>query len=130
MPHSPRPPGGGHRHFPYRRPPLSTILESVFDTDRWWGTRITYASPQRVWLYLAHALPPQRVSNDDVPLRVRAAGIDLARELPAELHAWQQTSTGDWFGEVQTVLVNRNGLGKHETQLLVPASAVRPRNEP
>lgn len=127
--HAPLPlsPGGGHRHFPYRRPPLSTILEFVFDTDGWWGTRVEYPCPRAVWLTLRQVFPPRRVRYDDVPLRVRAAGIDVARVERAELYAWQQTSTGDWFAEVQVIVTNPTERAEHEAWLFVPAAAVRPR---
>lgn len=64
---------------------------------------------------------------DRSPLRVQAAGIDIARFLPAQLHAWQQTSTGDWYAEVQATVVNRTERAHHENWLLAPAAAVRPR---
>lgn len=99
----------------------------MFDEDGWWGTRITYDPPRPVWLDVARALPPSRVRNDDVPLRVRAAGIDLARVLPGSLLAWHRTNTGDWFAEVRTTLVNRTERGQHITQLLAPATSVHPR---
>lgn len=112
-----------------RRSPRFTI-ELVCDESGWWGTRVEYEPARPVWLELARALPPGRVRRGDVPLRVQAAGIDIARVLPAQLHAWQQTNTGDWYAEVQATVVNRTERAHHETWLLAPASAVRPRDGP
>lgn len=104
----------------------STRIEATQPED-WWGTRWVYAPPRPVWLVLARALPPSRVSSGDAPLRVRARGVDISRTLPAELMAWQQTSTGDWFAELTVCLVNRTGSGAHDTMLYAPAAAVTPR---
>lgn len=87
--------------------------------------RVEYEPARPVWLELARALPPGRLRRSDVPLQVQA-GIDIARVLPAQLHAWQQTSTGDWFAEVQATVVNRTERAHHEVWLL--AAAVSPRD--
>lgn len=117
---------GGRGTSPCLRPP-KRIIEQVCDESGWWGTRIEYTPARPVWLDLARVLPPRRVRHDDVPLRVRAAGIDLGRVLHAWLHAWQQTNTGDWVAEVETVLVNRTERGQHVAWLFAPAEAVQPR---
>lgn len=100
----------------------------MFDqSSGWWGTRYEYDPPRPVWLDLRLTLPPRRLRQDTIPLRVRAAGVDIARVEPAELLAWQQTNTGDWYGEVRTMLTNRNGQAQRETTLLSPAEAITPR---
>lgn len=104
------------------------IIERVFDqVSGWWGTRYEYDPPRPVWLDLRQALPPQRLRQDDIPLRVRAAGVDIARVEPAELLAWQQTCAGDWYAEVRATLTNRNGQAQREATLLSPADAISPR---
>ena len=37
----------------------------------------------------------------------QAAGVDIARVLPAHVHVWQQKNTGDWFAEVRAAMVNQ-----------------------
>lgn len=83
--------------------------------------------PRPVWLILSRALPPSRVGSGDAPLRVRARGVDVSRTLPADLLAWQQISTADWYAELAVCLVNAAGDAGHQTVLYAPAAAVTPR---
>lgn len=49
------------------------MIELAFDPlCGWRGTRYEYEPPRPVWFELGRALPPQRLRQDDNPLRVRA----------------------------------------------------------
>lgn len=98
--------------------------------DGWWGT-LQWRDPMTpVWVDLRRALPPQGVGvQDGTPMRVRAAAVDVGRQAPGWLAAWQCTHTGDWYADVRAVeLVSRNGRGRRTVAMLVPAAAVRPRD--
>lgn len=76
---------GGHHN---------TNVSSIQDEAGWWGTRWHYDPPRPVWLDLRAGLPQQRLGPRGVPLRVRQAGLDTGRTVPAELHAWYCSMVG------------------------------------
>ncbi|QRK89682.1 hypothetical protein [Saccharopolyspora erythraea] len=83
--------------------------------------------PRPVWVYLPLVFPPARVVSREVPIGVRAYGIDNTATVPGELLAWQLTATGDWWAQIRLTLHNRNQRGALETELWAPGAAVRPR---
>lgn len=94
----------------------------------WQGTRRRPDAPVPIWIKLSNALSPGRVRVfEGVPLRVRAAGIDISATVPGVLLAWHQTCTGDWWALASFELTNRSGRPSLVVTQLVPASAVKPR---
>ena len=83
-----------------------------------------------VWVHLAVAFPPGRVSSTrGVPLRVRAFGIDNSATVAGELLAWHRALTGDWFALTRFEVANRSRRGRLVVTQFVPARAVTPRDE-
>ena len=94
-------------------------------TDAVWnGTQTVIDPPQAVLVDLAAVLRPSRVGMRNVPLRVRAGGIDLL-PVQARLHAWHETITQDTFGLVEMTVGNRTGRAALTLLQLVPEAAVR-----
>lgn len=96
------------------------------DGDPWCGTCRTLDPPQQVWVNLAQLVPPTRVSSADVPLRVRAAGLEATGHAPGLLESWHQTMTGDWFGLVRMAIPNRAQTADLHLHQLCPAAALAP----
>ncbi|MER7015339.1 hypothetical protein ABT324_28230 [Saccharopolyspora sp. NPDC000359] len=94
--------------------------------DPWRGTRRDLEPPCEVWIKLAYALPPRPLPRPRVPLRVRAAGLDIAATVPGVLRAWHQTCTGEWWGLCELTITNGTGAALHLTGQLVPEAALRP----
>lgn len=95
----------------------------------WQGTRRRPDAPVPIWIKLAYVLPPSPRPGglNGVPLRVRAAGIDIAKTVPGVLLAWHQTITGDWWALATFELTNRSGRPGLVVTQLVSATAVSPR---
>lgn len=95
----------------------------------WQGTRRRPDAPVPIWIKLAYVLPPSPRPGglNGVPLRVRAAGIDIAKTVPGVLLAWHQTITGDWWALATFELTNRSQKPGLVVTQLVPAAAVKPR---
>ncbi|MEV4728757.1 hypothetical protein [Saccharopolyspora sp. NPDC049426] len=95
----------------------------------WQGTRQRPDAPVPVWIKLAYVLPPSPRPGglDGIPLRVRAAGIDITKIVPGVLLAWHQTITGDWWALVTFELTNRSRRPGLVVTQLVPPAAVRQR---
>ncbi|MEU6263908.1 hypothetical protein [Saccharopolyspora shandongensis] len=95
----------------------------------WQGTRRRPDTPVPIWIKLAYVLPPSPRPRaiDRVPLRVRAAGIDISATVPGVLLDWHQTITGDWWALATFELTNRSGKPGLVVTQLVPAAAVKPR---
>lgn len=92
------------------------------------GTRDERDPPVPVWVDLRRVFPPQRTGvRPGTPMRVRAAGVDLVREVPGDLLAWQLTITGDRWAQIRLELTNRSKRGRVSTEVWAPESAVRQR---
>lgn len=96
--------------------------------DGWWGTRREVDPPLPVWVELARVFPASRVTSADVPLRVRASGIDTTLTVAGEITSWHQTLTGDWWAQTRFEVANRAERARMLVSQLVPAAAVRPRH--
>lgn len=98
------------------------------DVDGWMGTRDQRDPPVPVWIDLRRVFPPRSIGvRHGTPMRVRAGGIDIAREVPGELLAWQLTITGDRWAHVRLELANRSKRGRVQTEAWVAEDAVRRR---
>lgn len=83
-----------------------------------------------VWVELATVLPPKPLADrGEIPLRVRACGIDNAQVIEGELIAWYRVMTGAWWAQVRMQLSNRSGTASLPVTQLVPADAVRQRDD-
>ncbi|MCX5046269.1 hypothetical protein OG921_24155 [Aldersonia sp. NBC_00410] len=65
---------------------------------------------------------------NEVPLRVRAEGLQLDIKTPGRLCAWARTSRGDWLGRCQVRVPAGHG-GYLELDQWFPAAAITPTAE-
>ena len=85
--------------------------------------------PQPVTVDLACAIAHDggRLAHD-LPLRVRAEGLNLDVHVPGVLHAWARTSRGSWLAACTFTIPTGNNLGSLEVTQWCPATAVAPRD--
>lgn len=62
--------------------------------------------------------------RDQISLRVKAGGLQIAGTVPGMLHAWVRATDGAWLGLVQCVVTAPNGRGRLTVQMLCSAKAV------
>lgn len=85
----------------------------------------TVDPPVAVWLHSRTVWPPRLAFGRDTPLVVRAHGVDQRDPIPAVLHLWALTCTGQWLGLVEcTVRVDGCDV---QLRMLVAADALTPR---
>ncbi|GAA2798661.1 hypothetical protein [Saccharopolyspora taberi] len=84
--------------------------------------------PMPVWVRCDRLFLPRPPTMREVPLWLRAYGIDAGACEPGLLHSWHLLNTGGSFwGLVQFVAGNRNGTLNLELTELVPASILSKR---
>ncbi|SDZ01393.1 hypothetical protein SAMN05216215_104273 [Saccharopolyspora shandongensis] len=99
------------------------------DADGWWKTRrLSKGGPLPVWVYLPGVFPWRGIGGGrDVPLRVRAAGLDISVSVPGEVLLWHQAFNGEWLGLTSFEVGNRSGRARMALIQLVSERALRPR---
>jgi hypothetical protein len=118
--------------FP-RRPLAATITitakiecvfeqwEPVYDPKPW---RVV-DPPQRVMVDVSAAIAHDGGrSANDLPLRVRAEGLDLDVRVRGLLRAWGRTSRGEWLAACTFAIPTGNKRGSLEITQWCPASAI------
>ena len=95
--------------------------KAVYDPKPWREVR----PPRPVTIDVSAAMAHHggRAAND-LPLRVRAEGLDLDVQVPGLLHAWARTSRGEWLASCTFTIPTGNKLGSLEVTHWCPAAAV------
>jgi hypothetical protein len=98
--------------------------QAVHDPKPW----RTVEPPRPVTVDLATAIAHGggRLAHD-LPLRVRADGLNLDVQVPGVLHAWARTSRGAWLGACTFTIPTGNKLGSLNVTQWCPATAITPR---
>jgi hypothetical protein len=100
-------------------------LGAVAD-DGWQGTVRPQHEPLPVLVDLSRLWPPDSIGSGNVPLRVRAFGLDNGDVATGELYEWVQLRTGGWLAGVRFTATSINGRLRREIDQFVPAAAIRP----
>jgi hypothetical protein len=77
---------------------------------------------QAVWVNLPALFPEPSTSSV-------ASGLVIDEVAPGGLHRWERTADGQWIGVVTIVMRRADGSTFKAADQLVPALALRPRNE-
>jgi hypothetical protein len=78
---------------------------------------------------VARVFPATATRKDELPLWVRAGGLQLEATMAARQVAWIRTSTGGWVAYVQMPAASGNGRSRLTMDLWVPADALSPGDE-
>ncbi|TCN53459.1 hypothetical protein EV641_106103 [Rhodococcus sp. SMB37] len=84
--------------------------------------------PVAVVVDISHVLPGSLgfARADQLPLRVRAGGVQLEAAMPADLWAWLRVADGRWLAQVYLPVRSANGLSSTDLWLWVESSYVVP----
>ncbi|MBQ0927517.1 hypothetical protein [Saccharopolyspora endophytica] len=89
----------------------------------------TLPEPMPVWVRCDRLFLPRPGTMRDVPLWLRAYGINAGACVPGLLRSWHLLNTGgDFWGLVEFAVAARNGSQALELTELVPASILSPRD--
>ncbi|MFE2994057.1 hypothetical protein ACFXG4_03445 [Nocardia sp. NPDC059246] len=85
--------------------------------------------PTPVTIDLGAAIPTDgtKFGANELPLRVRAGGLELTGRVAGLLHAWARSRDGDWIALVSLTVKTSNGRGSIEIQQWCSKRALQPR---